>query len=165
MPPQRLFLFNVSKKVSPETKIKVSKWRRGFFISFKKMERQQTWLDLVTVTTRGLKRRCRQKQIFDKKILAGPSLYQLALCSTNFATIWAGRRGLMDSTLGSGDRVRGFNSWSRRCGFSGLFFFFLLLLSPPCDFSLSQCLLACEFWFYDCVRGWQGKKRINMEKS
>ena len=26
---------------------------------------------------------------------------------------WAGRRGLMDSTLGSGDRVRGFKSRSQ----------------------------------------------------
>ena len=40
---------------------------------------------------------------------------------------WAGCRGLMDSTLVSGDRVRGFKSWSRQSGFSGLFsssFFF-----------------------------------------
>ena len=33
--------------------------------------------------------------------------------------MWAGRRGLMDSTLGSGDRVRGLKSWSWRSGFKG----------------------------------------------
>ena len=42
--------------------------------------------------------------------------------------------------------------------FSGLFSSF-----PPCDFSPSQCLLACEFRF-TTVYG-RGKKRINMEKS
>ena len=44
-------------------------------------------------------------------------------------THWAGRRGLMDSTLSSGDRVRGFKSWSRRSGFSGLFSSSFFLLS------------------------------------
>ena len=46
--------------------------------------------------------------------------------------------------------------------FWAFFFFLLLLLSPPCDFSLSQCLLACEFRFTTVYGG--GKKRINMEK-
>ena len=42
----------------------------------------------------------------------------------------AGRRGLMDSTLGSGDRVRGFKSRSRRSGFF-LGFFLLPSSSFP----------------------------------
>ena len=46
---------------------------------------------------------------------------------------WAGRRGLMDSMLGSGDRVHGFKPRSWQSGFWGLFFFFLLTsLSLTC---------------------------------
>ena len=50
--------------------------------------------------------------------------------------IWAGRRGLVDSTLGSRDRVRGFKSWSRQSGFFWALFFSFLLSSY---LSLSDC--------------------------
>ena len=63
-----------------------------------------------------------------KKVLHDRSLFNT----------WAGRRGLMDSTLGSGDRVRGFKSRSRRSGFFWAFFFFLLLLLPHHVTSLSH---------------------------
>ena len=49
--------------------------------------------------------------------------------SATSITTMAGRRGLMESTLGSGDRVRGFKSRSRRSGFFWAFFFFFLLTS------------------------------------
>ena len=86
---------------------------------------------------------------------AGWEAWTFPLCyadpsSTNI--LWAGRCGLMVGTLGSGDWVCGFKSRSWQIVFSGLFFF-VLLLSPQSDFSLSQCLLACEFRFYDCVWG------------
>ena len=75
-------------------------------------------------------------------------------------TFWAGRCGLMDSTLGSGDKVRGFKSRSRRSGFfSSSFFFF-----PHHVTSLSHN--ACwpvNSGFTTVYRG--GKKRVNMEKS
>ena len=38
-------------------------------------------------------------------------------CQLGCCKVTAGRRGLMDSTLGSGDRVRGFKSRSRQSGF------------------------------------------------
>jgi len=50
----------------------------------------------------------------------------------------AGRRGLMESMLGSRDRVHGVKSRSRRSGFFlGLFFFFFSSYPAMCTLSLS----------------------------
>ena len=75
-----------------------------------------------------------------------------------------GHHCLMDSTLGSGDRVRGFKSRSQRSGFfSGLFsssFFFF----PRHVSSLSHNACWPMNSGFTAVYG-GGKKRINMEKS
>ena len=70
----------------------------------------------------------------------------------------AGRCGLMDRALDSGDRGHGFKSRSHQCSF-----LFLLVLSPPCELSLYHNTCWPMNSGFTAVSEW-GIKRIYMEK-
>ena len=67
-------------------------------------------------------------------------------------------QGLLDRALGSGDRVEGSNPNHSYVFFSGLFYYSFFF--PHHVNSLSQCLLALQFGFNDCIQG--EAKRVNM---
>jgi len=66
---------------------------------------------------------------------------------------WAGRRGLMDRETESA----GSNPVTvmAKCFFWGGLFYSFFFFFPHHVSSLSQCLLASEYGFYDCARGKQ----------
>ena len=81
--------------------------------------------------------------------------------SYKFGLWWVGRRGIMDNTLGSGDRVRGFPV-TLKCFFSGLFSSSFFFLHHVTSLSHNACW-PVNSGFTTVYGG--GKKRINKEKS